>query len=155
MFFFLDQQSGGTQFKMKMNLLNGTSVIFKPSRTKRDEVAPANQFFFAEFERHTSEIAAFHLDRLAMQRHLISIICFQKKKMCYRVMGSRRAMPVSGRTLHMVIDILRLAYPDLQYGFFISPANNLCFFETSFQQYGDTFDPVCGDGYILEVRFLV
>lgn len=32
-------------------------------RCERDEENPVNQIYFAEFERHNAEIAAFHVDR--------------------------------------------------------------------------------------------
>lgn len=32
-------------------------------RTRRDEQSPPNQLYYAEIERPTSDIAAFHIDR--------------------------------------------------------------------------------------------
>jgi hypothetical protein len=65
-----------------------------------------NHFYFSDFERHTAEIAAFHLDR---------------------ILGFRRAPPVTGRIIDIAEDIQRLAPDDLLKTFFISPIGSLCF----------------------------
>lgn len=58
-----DEADVSTQFNLQMVFDNGVVGLFKPKRTERDEEAPQNQVHIAEYERHTSEIAAYHLDR--------------------------------------------------------------------------------------------
>lgn len=50
-----------------MTILRKFSNRIHFTRTKRDEESPLNQLYYAELERHTSDIAAFHLDRLVIQ----------------------------------------------------------------------------------------
>ena len=44
-----------------------------------------------------------------------------------RLLGFRRAVPVTGRHINITTDIYELAEADLLKTFFISPAGNLCF----------------------------
>lgn len=44
-----------------------------------------------------------------------------------RILGFRRAMPVTGRTLNITTEIYHIADEDLLKTFFVSPSNNLCF----------------------------
>lgn len=52
----------GLQFKLQIFFDNEVVALFKPKRTSREEQAPPNQVPTAEYVRHTSEIAGFHLD---------------------------------------------------------------------------------------------
>lgn len=56
----------GSQFKLQILFDNKVIALFRPKRTSREYQAPPNQVHIAEYERHTSEIAAFHLDRFVV-----------------------------------------------------------------------------------------
>ena len=64
-----------------------------------------NQFYFTDYDRHNSEIAAFHLDRL---------------------LGFRRAPPVTGRKIN-ITELQNIVPSELKQFFFRSPEGNLCF----------------------------
>ena len=102
----ISQKEGGTQFKLIVQLADGGEALFKPMRFPRTQETLPDHFYFTDFERHNAEIAAFHLDRL---------------------LGFRRAVPVTGRKINITTDIYQLAETTLLKTFFISPAGNLCF----------------------------
>lgn len=66
LFSISDETDDGSQFKLKTFFDNGVSALMKPKRTAREQQAMPNQLYFVEYERHTSEIAAFHLDRFVV-----------------------------------------------------------------------------------------
>ena len=51
-----------------------------------------------------------------------------------RLLGFRRAVPVTGRHINITTDIYELAEADLLKTFFISPAGNLCFHGKSLEK---------------------
>lgn len=58
---------------------------------------------------------------------MLIVLCFQLH--CNRVLGFRRALPVIGRKVNLIVEIMRLAAPDFQRTFYISPKpdENVCF----------------------------
>ncbi|CAL8283780.1 unnamed protein product [Merluccius merluccius] len=89
----------------------------------RDQQTPPDFFYFSDFERHNAEIAAFHLDR---------------------ILDFRRVPPVAGRLVNMTKEIKDITKDKkLWRTFFISPANNICFYgECSY--YCSTEHALCG-----------
>lgn len=125
------QKEGGTQLKLVIDYENAGQALFKPMRFPRERGTEPNHFYFVDFERHISEIGAFHLDRL---------------------LGFRRVPPSVGRSLNMTSEIFAIAENDLVKTFFISPANNLCFHGQCLY-YCDTSHAVCGHPDTLEGSF--
>lgn len=125
------QKEGGTQLKLVIDYANNMQALFKPMRFPREQQTLPNHFYFTDFERHTAEIASFHLDRL---------------------FGFRRAMPVTGRTLNITTEIYNIADGELLKTFFVSPAGNLCF-HGKCSYYCDTAHAVCGNPDTLEGSF--
>ncbi|XP_042200936.1 extracellular serine/threonine protein kinase FAM20C isoform X2 [Callorhinchus milii] len=102
------QKHGGTQLKLVMTLENYGKVLFKPMKQTREQETSGDLFYFSDFERHTAEIAAFHLDR---------------------ILDFRRIPPVAGRLVNMVKEIREITSDrKLEKTFFISPAKNVCFY---------------------------
>lgn len=127
----LDEINDGSQFKLQVFFDNEVVALFRPKRTLREQQAPPNQVHVAEFERHTSEIAAFHLDR---------------------ILGFYRAMPTVGRNVNMITEMLRVSEPRLQRTFSVSPKpdENVCF-TGNCKLYCDSYHPICGNGIMIEV----
>uniref|UniRef100_A0AAQ4NWN6 FAM20 C-terminal domain-containing protein n=1 Tax=Gasterosteus aculeatus aculeatus TaxID=481459 RepID=A0AAQ4NWN6_GASAC len=116
-------KSGGTQLKLIMTFQNYGQALFKPMKQTREQETPPDFFYFSDFERHNAEIAAFHLDK---------------------VLDFRRVPPVAGRLVNMTKEIRDVTQDKkLWRTFFISPANNVCFYgECSY--YCSTEHALCG-----------
>ncbi|XP_024938667.1 extracellular serine/threonine protein CG31145 [Cephus cinctus] len=125
------QKEGGTQLKLVIDYANNMEALFKPMRFPREQQTLPNHFYFTDFERHTSEIASFHLDRL---------------------LGFRRTMPVTGRLLNVTTEIYEVADSELLKTFFVSPVGNLCF-HGKCSYYCDTAHAICGNPDSLEGSF--
>lgn len=116
-------KSGGTQLKLVMTFQNYGQALFKPMKQTREQETPPDFFYFSDYERHNAEIAAFHLDR---------------------ILDFRRVPPVAGRMVNMTKEIRDVTRDKkLWRTFFISPANNICFYgECSY--YCSTEHALCG-----------
>uniref|UniRef100_V9KB86 Dentin matrix protein 4 n=1 Tax=Callorhinchus milii TaxID=7868 RepID=V9KB86_CALMI len=116
-------KSGGTQLKLILTFQNYGQALFKPMKQTRDQETPPDFFYFSDYERHNAEIAAFHLDR---------------------ILDFRRVPPVAGRLVNMTREIRDVTRDKkLWRTFFISPANNVCFYgECSY--YCSTEHALCG-----------
>ncbi|GFQ94493.1 hypothetical protein TNCT_150541 [Trichonephila clavata] len=118
----VEEKEGGTQLKLLITFQDGSQAMFKPMRFDRDKETEPNHFYFVDYERHNSEIATFHLDR---------------------ILGFRRCPPVVGRKLNITTEIYAVADDELLKTFFISPAENLCF-HGHCSYYCDTSHAICG-----------
>ncbi|XP_071813511.1 extracellular serine/threonine protein kinase FAM20C-like [Apostichopus japonicus] len=118
------QMPGGTQIKLNITFQDGGQALMKPWRVPREFETLPNHYFFADIERHTSEIAAFHLDR---------------------ILDFRRVPPTFGRIFNITSEIRPHANGKaFKKSFFKSPANNTCFM-TECRQYCElSKTPVCG-----------
>ncbi|XP_065358685.1 uncharacterized protein LOC135952597 [Calliphora vicina] len=125
------QKEGGTQLKLMIEYQNEVKALMKPMRFPRDQQTLPNHFYFTDYERHNAEIAAFHLDR---------------------ILGFRRAMPVTGRLLNITTEIYQVADDNLLKTFFVSPSSNLCF-HGKCSYYCDTSHAICGNPDMLEGSF--
>nr|XP_033819103.1 extracellular serine/threonine protein kinase FAM20C [Geotrypetes seraphini] len=116
-------KSGGTQLKLIMTFQNYGQALFKPMKQTREQETPPDFFYFSDYERHNAEIAAFHLDR---------------------ILDFRRVPPIAGRLVNMTKEIRDVTRDKkLWRTFFISPANNICFYgECSY--YCSTEHALCG-----------
>lgn len=124
----VEQLPGGTQIKLILTMEDGAKALFKPMRFPREVETLPNHFYFTDFERHVSEIASFHLDK---------------------ILGFRRTPPCVGRKVNISEEFYPLVEPELHKTFFISPAGNVCF-HGQCTYYCDTSHAICGDPHMLE-----
>lgn len=124
----MTQKDGGTQLKLTIQYDKDIKALFKPMRFARHHQTLPNHYYFSDYERHTAEIAAFHLDRL---------------------LGYRRAMPVVGRKLNITTEIMAFADDEMRHTSFVSPVGNQCFYGRC-SYYCDSNHAICGDPDMLE-----
>ncbi|GFQ92046.1 hypothetical protein TNCT_107121 [Trichonephila clavata] len=124
----VEQLPGGTQIKLILTMEDGAKALFKPMRFPREVETLPNHFYFTDFERHVSEIASFHLDK---------------------ILGFRRTPPCVGRKVNISEEFYPLVEPELHKTFFISPAGNVCF-HGQCTYYCDTSHAICGNPHMLE-----
>ncbi|XP_073516468.1 pseudokinase FAM20A isoform X1 [Phyllobates terribilis] len=119
----------GTHLKLVLHFQDFGKAMLKPMRQKRDEETPEDFFYFVDFQRHNAEIAAFHLDR---------------------ILDFRRVPPASGRLINITQNVLEVkGSSDLENVFFISPADNVCFFSKCLYTCKTDY-AVCGDPHMIE-----
>ncbi|XP_067946072.1 extracellular serine/threonine protein CG31145-like [Watersipora subatra] len=116
------QLSGGTQLKLDLTFSDDSQSLWKPMRFTRETETLENHYYFSDYERHTAEIAAFHLDR---------------------ILGMRRAPPVVGRIVNITSDIRPYASVKFLKTIFRSPVGNLCFYGKC-SYYCDSGHAICG-----------
>jgi len=73
--------------------------------------------------------------------------------MVHRILGFRRAMPVSGRLVNITSELMaQVTASDLLKTFFVSPDKNVCF-HGQCSYYCDTSHAICGNPDMLEGSF--
>nr|KAI8765335.1 extracellular serine/threonine protein kinase FAM20C-like isoform X1 [Biomphalaria glabrata] len=111
-----------SQLVLILTLDDGGKGVFKPMRMARDAETSDDLYYFSEMERHISEIAAFHLDK---------------------VLGFYRAPPTIGRILNITRDIQQVGEETLTNTVYRSPVGNVCFYGKC-KNFCDPAFAVCG-----------
>ncbi|XP_059167512.1 extracellular serine/threonine protein CG31145-like [Physella acuta] len=107
---------------------DGGQGVFKPMRNPRDYETKPDHFFFSDIERHTAEIAAFHLDKL---------------------LAYNRVPPTVGRVVNITRDIVQVGDQHIQKTAHRSPAGNFCFIGKC-QDYCFHGNALCGSPHLIE-----
>ncbi|KAM8945716.1 pseudokinase FAM20A [Pelodytes ibericus] len=119
----------GTHLKLVLRFQDSGKAMFKPMRQHREDETPEDFFYFVDYQRHNAEIAAFHLDR---------------------ILDFRRVPPVAGRRVNLTSEVLEVTNnEDLEGVFFVSPANNVCFFAKCLYMCKTEY-AACGNPHLLE-----
>ncbi|PIK39710.1 putative extracellular serine/threonine protein kinase FAM20C [Apostichopus japonicus] len=124
--------SPGTQFKILLEFENGNFAIAKPMRHKRDFYWAYNktQQNWQDQERHTAEIASFHLDR---------------------VMGFRRVPPCVGRKVDFLNEILMKGKDDGLLDTMTWRGDDICFIGDCAPVFCNKNHTICAENGTLEI----
>lgn len=99
-----------------------------------------------------SDESTLSVQFLGSERNERGKVCPHRTIRCCRLLGFRRAMPVTGRTLNLTTEIYQIADGELLKTFFVSPAGNICF-HGKCSYYCDTAHAICGNPDTLEGSF--
>ncbi|XP_071946772.1 extracellular serine/threonine protein kinase FAM20C-like [Antedon mediterranea] len=122
----------GSQFKLLFLFADGNTGLVKPQRMKINEIYPyTNEHpFWLDPERHSAEIASFHLDR---------------------ILNFRRSVPIAGRRINMTEDIIQKCDDKEFLDTFIKKDGNLCFIGVCVPWFCNEDRAMCGVEEIMEV----
>ncbi|KAJ8030974.1 Glycosaminoglycan xylosylkinase [Holothuria leucospilota] len=124
---------GGTQIKFLLKFADGNQAIAKPKRHPRDFYWGYNKShpFWYDDERHTAEIASFHLDR---------------------ILDYRRVPPCVGRKVNFSTEILQNSDDSAIYSTLRKQNGNTCFIGNCVKWCCNEDHPVCDEnGGVMEL----
>ncbi|XP_035824787.1 extracellular serine/threonine protein kinase FAM20C [Aplysia californica] len=130
----VEQKEGGTQIKLIITFEDEGQALFKPMRFSREQETLPDHFYFADYERHNAEIAAFHLDRYIVGPATLPFLAYY---FISPPLGRQTHGPERKKNRKLVVTTWK------------SPAGNMCF-HGSCSYYCDSSHPICGHPWMLE-----